>query len=512
MTRKSLGMEGLRHVADAIKSCNYINLIRVVGADAAFPSLALELDVPLTPYTAADHPYGTSLSVGAGSVFQVWPIDGDPSVNRSFEIANIVTDKGDYDTLLDYAVNDVVTVDGVRLICIAPHVAVDPDPTPSIPTAHFKGYKGQYDNRATINFYDKDDEGVEYLLESYPVGFADTDTDDLGRSAFIETVLEQQSTRFRCDFDSDLTYAAIHASLVSGSVKEAFVGGTNGVVAPTVEEWKAAWDLLRNESYAANLMFAAGNYEADVLVNCIDIAAIRRDSFFFDINPALPPAQALTWLKGAGLEGRQANVYHCPFEANDPTYGGKAVWGVSGEAVAACAKGDANFSGATPGIHYAPAGGIRAKLSRTGLKALYPGEILNRDDFYDARVNPVIVGNSGGAVIDDCLALWYKQDYRRFVWVNRIDNYIAKRFLEMAAALKFEPDGLTFDGLTRGTKDILEELVTSGALVPPRDPADGKSPYTVEVEQVEIDLWLVTWGFCPTGAARRIAGQPKLIK
>ena len=54
--------------------------------------------------------------------------------------------------------------------------------------------------------------------------------------------------------------------------------------------------------------------------------------------------------------------------------------------------------------------------------------------------------------------------------------------------------------------------MTSGALVPPRDESYGESPYIIEIEQLEIDLWQVTWKVCPTGAARRISGQPWLIK
>ena len=62
-------------------------------------------------------------------------------------------------------------------------------------------------------------------------------------------------------------------------------------------------------------------------------------------------------------------------------------------------------------------------------------------------------------------------------------------------------------------KQILDELVTSGALVKPRDPEqDGNNEYVITITQVELDLWQVEWAVCITGAARRIAGQPRLIK
>lgn len=513
LSKKTEGMEGLRHLADAVNDCSYVNVVRVVPEDAKFPSLSLT--TADGSIAAAAHDYGTALSLGAGVCLQVWPIDGDPSTNRKFLISNVVTDKSAWTTATAYKVDDVVTVTGGRLICVADHTSATA-PTLALPGTNWKVYDGTYDNRFTITFYDLDSDGDEYVLEGpYLVGLGVNDRDDMGSPAYIETVLEQKSTVFRCNYDESVTWASalVGLKLASGD-KTAFTGGTNGAFADDaerVQQFKKAWDLFRNEQYLAYLMFAAGNYDGDVLANCLDIANERHVNFFFDVNPNLAPTGAIDWLKGLGLESRQAACYYSPFSANDQWYGGKTVWGVSGEAVAACAKGDANFTGATPGVHYAPAGIYRGKLTRTGLTRLNDTAI-NRDDFYTARINPVIAGDQGGAVIDDCLSIHYKQNYSRFIWVNRIANYIDHRFVEAAAYMKFEPDGLTKAGLTKLVKEILDQLVVSGALVTPRDPADGTSPYILKVEQVEIDLWLVTWDFCPTGAARRIAGQPRLIK
>jgi len=566
LPKRSTNMEGLRHLAEAAEDCNYVNVVRVVHEDAKFPSLLVKLidykgawvtgstyllgdvvdsdDIQFictTGHTAGEtgpteeghenweiftssvevgqtsgangHPYGTVLTLDASHVMEVWPIDGDPSTNRSFEIANVVTDKGDWTTATDYKVNDVVSVIGGDLICINAHTAsAENTPTLAVPTTNWKRYRGEYDSRFTINFYDKDESGDEYLLETYLVGIDPDDKDDLGRPAFIETVLEQNSDRFRCNMADDLTWAAILES-IGTATKTTFAGGDNGTE-PDAEEWIDAWDLFRNETFSCDLMFAAGNYDEEVLANCIDIAEERHCSFFFDINPNLQSDAAIDWIRGTGLENRQAAVYYCPFSANDRWYDGKTVWGASGAVAAACAKGDAIMTGAIPGIHYAPAGPNRGRMDyRTGMKPLYPNDWINRDDFYDARINPIIAGDNGGAVIDDCLSIHYKQNYSRFIWINRIANYIDHRFVEAASYMKFEPDGLTRTGLMRLTKEILDQLVVSGALVKPRDPEiDGTEPYKITVEQTEIDLWLVTWDFCPTGAARRIAGQPRLIK
>lgn len=513
LSKKSEGMEGLRHLADAVKDCTYVNVVRVVPVNAQFPSLSYTTLTGAT--TATAHDYGTALSLGVGVCLQIWPVDGDPSVNRKVKISHV--NHGAWVTATVYKQNDIITVTGGRMIATADVTSGAIPPTLAIPTDGFVRYDGVVgDNRFLLTFTDVDAEGDEYELESYVVGIGVNDKDDMGAPAYIETVLEQKSDSFRCNWDEAVTWAdAIDAlKAASSGPPVAFVGGTNGSFvddAERVVQFNKAWDLFRNETYLSGLMFAAGNYDGDVIANCIDIANKNHNSYFFDVNPNLTPTGAITWIKELGVESRQANCYYSPYAASDAFYGGKTVWGISGAVAAACAQGDANFSGSTPGVHYAPAGIYRGKLARTGIKALND-DVINRDDFYTARINPVVASDTGGAIIDDCLSVHYKQNYSRFTWVNRIANYIDHRFVEAAAYMKFEPDGLTRDGLTKLTKQILDELVVSGALVTPRDPADGAAPYVLKVEQVEIDLWLVTWDFCPTGSARRIAGQPRLIK
>jgi len=515
-------MEGLRHLNDAAKECAYVNVVRVLKEDAEFPSLEVlkiqdkgawvelteyvvgdvvtiagpsklicandhtsteveptsaseDWDAYTTPIEESAQAYGTAISVGTGYLCSIFPIDGDPSLNRSIKITDIDATK----------------------------------------------------KRFTLQFYDKTELGEEYLLEYWQVGVNPVDKDDMGRSAFIETLLEERSTRFRCDWNASVDWADAFDSLTAVaalSAKPAFIGGSNGGT-PTTQEWIAAWDMFRNESVAAYLMFAAGNYDTDVLANCIDIAELRHTAFFLDVPCYADSSAAVTWIGSASFESRFAAAYHCPIAASDAWYGGKTVWGVSGAVVAACAKGDGNFSGETPGVHYSPAGNIRGKLNRTKVEFLFPTDVIDRDALYTARINPIVPGISGGAIIDDSLTLTSLANYSRFVWVNRIANYIDYRFMELASYMQHEPDGVTRTGLTRGMKKILDDLVTSGALSKPRTVATDDAayvftsetsstdtaPYTFEVSQPEIDRWLVTWEFCPAGSARRIVGQPILI-
>lgn len=525
--------EGLRHLNDAAKNCVYVNVVRLVAADARFPVIALRgvtTDkgdwTADTAYLPNDIVTVVGLTFITGEVTTVVP-DFDlicvtahtsgsikptalSALWDAYSISSIVKDAVSYDT----------PVTANNYICKIYPVDGDPSINRSIKITDIDGDK----ERFTIKFYDKTETGEEYLLEYWTVGVNPVDVDDMGRSAFIETLLEERSTCFRCDWNPLMDWQDVSTTLTSLQALDTnptFEGGTNGGP-PTTQDWKTAWDMFKSDNIAAYLMFAAGCYDTDVLQNCCDIAELRHTMFFMDIPCTKNLSDAIAW-KTNMPSSRFAALYYCPVAASDEWYGGKSIWGASGAAVAACALGDANFSGEVPGIHYAPAGQIRARLSRTGIEFINPKDVLNRDDLYTARINPIVPGPQGGAIIDDSLTLHSLSNYSRFIWVNRIANYIDHRFYEMACALQHEPDRITRAGLTRGMEKILGDLVISGALSQPRatfmtSPYSlglvsiiGNNPYVFSVEQPEIDRWLIKWEFCPTGSARRIIGQPIMI-
>ena len=226
LPKKSPYMEGLRHVHDASEECSYVNAIRVVDPlTYRFPSISCLItndrgawnatiryklndivtylqkqyicvyagDTGIissdTPNTSSDwelyeepvkkytNRWNATITCGSGAFAVFYVVDGDTSVNRSFKITSIDTSA----------------------------------------------------ERFTIEFYDKDELGEEYLLESYTVGISEDDKDDMGLSAYIETVLERNSDIFRCDFDESQTWSGLLATLQSFvGTKVSFTGGTTG--------------------------------------------------------------------------------------------------------------------------------------------------------------------------------------------------------------------------------------------------------------------------------------------
>lgn len=529
-------MEGLRHLNDAAKNCIYVNVVRVVDDTARFPVISLlgtttdQGDwAPGTEYSPNDIVTVTGFTIVTGEVSTIVPpfdlICTTAHTSGVVKPSALSENWNAYSSgskVINTAVSYDTPVIPENYICKIYPIDGDPSINRSIKITAVNGET----ERFTILFYDKNELGEEYLLEYWTVGVNPLDVDDMGRSVFIETILEERSACFRCEWNPLIDWDDAHSMLTATGALDtnpAFTGGTNGGP-PTIPQWIAAWDMFRDDNISAYLMFAAGCYDPLVLANCLEIAELRHTMFFMDIPCTLPIVSAMAWkTSNVTASSRFGAIYHCPIAALDEWYGGKTIWGASGAAVAACALGDANFSGEVPGIHYSPAGQIRGRLSRVGIEFINPGDVLNRDDLYTQRINPIVPGPQGGAIISDSLTIHTLENYSRFIWVNRIENYIDHRFFEMASALQHEPDRITLAGLTRGMDKILGDLVISGALSRPRaafmsSPYSvglvniiGNNPYVFSVEQPDIDRWLIKWEFCPTGSARRIIGQPIMI-
>ena len=443
--------EGLRQLKDALEECSYAMVTRVMPDDAKYPSVAL-----IKPSgdegvgVSSAHAYGADPDPVANAWLQVWPVDGDPSTARKVHIESIDSAKGRFTLKFTETVNSAETV-----------------------------------------------------LESFTVGINPDDLDDLGQSAYAPVVLENALSRFRCTIDT-VDFADVKV------LSADFTGGTNGS-AVTTDNWKAAWDLFKSDDVDFTHGFAAGCYDVAVIPYALKICADRLAQFKLDAPPSMTETAAVAWLEGLNIDDYQAQVIHYPYKALDEWYGGKSVWGASGALIAAKARCYQTPTGnaAVPGVHYAPAGDKRGRISRRNIVPLHTAGQLTGEALVAARLTPV----AKGTVINDTLNLWSSENYLRFEHVVAIHNDLCHEFIAGAANAKFEPDGLTEQILTNICTAMGDARVSAGAFVTPRNPdTDGEAPYVVTIKQKEIDLWQVDFSFCPTGVARRIALQPILIK
>ena len=315
--------------------------------------------------------------------------------------------------------------------------------------------------------------GVVTTLETHTVSLAEEAKDDMGRLCYLPTALEARSKYLR------------------------------------------AVKVLNNAPYMYTAVLGLGCYDNAAITALGKICADRLIDGFFDVKPTLRYAEALTAVEGTGLLGTDyvsCSVYHYPFSCKDKWTQSRVVFGLSGAAYAAKARGVKKNSD-VGGWHYSPAGEERAVIARASIQPLYPEDTPDEEAMVKGRLNKVSVGTSGQMIIDDALTCCTQDNYLHFQHVPSLMNAISRFFVQLARQMKHSPDGITAAGLTKGMTKLLDRFVASGALVAPRDPdADGTEPYVLKVTQAEFDKWEVVWACCPTGVARRIQGVPLLIK
>ncbi|HCG5105014.1 TPA: hypothetical protein NJZ08_004005 [Vibrio parahaemolyticus] len=363
----------------------------------------------------------------------------------------------------------------------------------------------------SIVLKESNDAGSEVVLEEWVVSFHPEATDSMGSPAYVETVLESKSDYLECVVDASVTSEA--AFVFSEVLDSPFTGASNGSIKDiTTADFAKAIELIDTTTVSFNHIDAFGIYDTDVQKDLIAIANAKRVGCFFDLDPRLTFEEALTAKQGLNLNEHRASYYHFPYTAKCPTYQNKTVWGLSGIAFAAKAKGLSRNS-PTPGWHYTAAGVDRATISRTNLAPMKGAGKPDYEAMYKARLNKVSKDESGVLFIDDSLTSAAQENYLRFEQAVSVTDAISREFNSLANRIKHNPDGITFDGLNDGMGDILEAYDSIGALVTPRNPeVDGTESYKFEVTQVSIDHWKVIWSICPTGSGRRFSGEPILVQ
>ena len=184
-------MEGLRHLADALLDCESVNVVRVLADDALYPGLVMDDEGAVTTPTYSFPGGRPRLRCRTKYCLFGWST-ATPAITGPYQSALLMQ-----------------------------------------PTS---GLQSRF---PTWTLTEK-----SYVLESYIVGVKQTDLDDMGLSAFIETVLENNASRFRCEYNEAFTFTEFNTAAAIGfATAQGFEDGTDGGT-PTTEDWEAAWDLF----------------------------------------------------------------------------------------------------------------------------------------------------------------------------------------------------------------------------------------------------------------------------
>lgn len=347
------------------------------------------------------------------------------------------------------------------------------------------------------------------VLEQVSFSLTPDAIDDMGLPAYLPVALENGNSRLRAVVRGN----ARLPSSYQGFTDQYFIGGSDGdlsTIGPA--DYQEALNVLAASMVNYTAVLSLGVYDPIVLQALAQHARDVRVDMFCDIRPATSGTNAIQEAADQGL-GAFSHVarYHFPYSSRDPITGAQVVYGLSGDAFNAKAKGVA-MKPDVGGWHYAPAGYARAVLERSNVKPLAGAASVDREAYVTSRINPVTVASDGSVMIDDSLTTFGKNNYLKYQHVNSILNAIARMTYDVCQEAKHEPDGVTREGLEKEIPRLLERFVASEALVRPRDVTQGEDPFVVVVTQEEFDLWSIKVFVCPTGVARRIAVEPILFR
>ncbi|MDC9615429.1 phage tail protein [Xenorhabdus khoisanae] len=361
----------------------------------------------------------------------------------------------------------------------------------------------------TLTLKETDSFGKQHTLDTIQVSLQPDAIDDMGQPAYLPIALENNTHRLRAVMGSRVSR---FPDYYQGFDDQPFVGGSDGDMSKiTSEAYAQAIKALSASMVNYTAILSLGCYDSTALSQLAKLANDVRVDMFCDLPPASMPSDAIKTAQEQGF-GSYAHIcrYHLPYSCRDTFSGAQVVYGLSGDAFTAKAKGVAMVSD-VGGYHLSPAGQSRGVLLRQNIKPRPAAADIDRELYAASGINTVGFASDGSVMIDDALTTYAKKNYLRFQHVNSTFNAIARLVYDIGNALKHEPDGITRRGLEREIPKLLDRFVASEALVAPRNAANGTAPYVVTVTQDEFDMWHIRYEACPTGVSRRIVAEPVLI-
>jgi hypothetical protein len=493
--RMGASFEPYRHVERAVAGGNGV-VVRVCAPDMKIPGLSLAIGA--SAYDA-DNVAVESVSLGSSSLDLV---EGSA---LNFELSEIDSEEGLITSEVTFGPHVVPELpDGAVLMLYIKDGDASANRTLSIETE-------EDSDLFTIYLREVLADGSVSVLESHQASLNPYSVTDMGEPAWLQTVLENGSTRLAALVADDAEEVLAEVDL--NLPQTYFTGGSDGDLSGiTSKEYLTALTTLENSNVNFTALLSLGCYDATVLAALNTLAEEVRVDMFYDLKGNQLAEKAISEAESHGLSGsHQPARYYFPYSCRDKSTSMNVVFGISCDAFVAKAKGVALIPD-VGGWHYAPAGSSRGVISRQNITPIANLDVIDREAFVKARINPVCIGSDGSVVIDDSLTTYGKNNYLRFQHVSSLMNAIARDFYAIAQAVKHEPDGVTQKSLTDAMSNLLDRYFAADALVKPRDDSQGTEPYILTVKQLEIDYWQVEWAVCPTGTARRIIGKPILMR
>ncbi|MFI7813056.1 invasin domain 3-containing protein [Citrobacter werkmanii] len=351
--------------------------------------------------------------------------------------------------------------------------------------------------------------GIASIIEMLRFSLDHNATDAAGNPLWLPVRLENAGSRLAALVKPNSDFPDTFKEMPA----EAFVGGYDGTLSTlSVNDYRKALRALEASTVNYTAVLSLGVYDQDVLTMLAQHARAVRVDMFADVPPAYNPIEAMQFAASLGL-GMFSNVslYHFPYSSRDVYTREQVVFGLSGDAFVAKARGVTQVQG-IGGWHFSPAGESRGSILRRSIQPLYADDAIDREEYVRLRINPVAPGLNGMWQIDDSLTTYQHENGLHYQHVSSVLNALARDINDICSVLKHEPGENLKISMEREIPLLMDEYVRCGALVMPKDTTQDAFPYKFSIESTEFDGWRIRYGVCVVGTARRIMCEPVEIR
>lgn len=343
--------------------------------------------------------------------------------------------------------------------------------------------------------------GIASIIEMLRFSLDHNATDAAGNPLWLPIRLESSNSRLAALVKPNSDFPDTFKEMPA----EVFVGGYDGTLSMlSVDDYRKALRALEASTVNYTAVLSLGVYDQDVITMLAQHARAVRVDMFADVPPAYDPIEAMQFAASLGL-GTFSNVslYHFPYSSRDVYTREQVVFGLSGDAFVAKARGVTQVQG-IGGWHFSPAGESRGSILRRSIQPLFSEDSIDREEYVRLRINPVAPGLNGMWQIDDSLTTYQHENGLHYQHVSSVLNALARDINDICSVLKHEPGENLKIAMEREIPLLMDEYVRCGALVMPKDTTQDAFPYKFSVESTEFDGWRIRYGVCVVGTARRI--------
>jgi len=316
----------------------------------------------------------------------------------------------------------------------------------------------------------------ELVLGPYQGSLDPAALDEFGQSAFIGDIVTQSTDVLEVvevaenavvPVDSVFYGKKDNKDIFASSILKYF---TEGDTVYSNAELDKAIDRIKRSRPTFTYICGGGTQNIALLSRLLGLGDSINKQVVWDIPGHLTPAAAVTFYASVGgaTNSLYSQAYWAPISANNPTIGGKAIMGTSGQQIGfRCARNaQTNAKGIAPRNY--PIAGSEYALDRVNMTQVYePDEETELEELAGSRINPVIFKDytSGPKYAwIDSLTGAQTEGASKLINVTEMATYVDDTLAAAAQEALQKPMSKAIEDMTKFADTFLASLQSAGWL------------------------------------------------